>query len=176
MIWLNWPDFICGAARWSAPSPNSRGFQVRSPAGSVCVESACSPRVCVGSLRVLRVPPTVQTHAVRLTGDSELSLGVSVCGRLSLCGPVMDWRPVQGDPASRPMTAGIGSSPPATRPTDYVGIENGWMSLQACLNCVKVVKPPTLIMNLLFGNYNKQKSSVWVIQSKVINILLVEGQ
>ena len=39
--------------------------------------------------------------------------------RLSLCGPVMDWRPVQGVPtAFRPMTAGIGSSPPATRPTD----------------------------------------------------------
>ncbi len=29
------------------------------PAGPFCVESACSPRVCVGSLRV----PTVQTHA-----------------------------------------------------------------------------------------------------------------
>jgi len=27
----------------------------------------------------------------------------------------MDWRPVQGEPASRPMTAGIGSSPPVTR-------------------------------------------------------------
>ena len=31
------------------------------------------------------------------------------------------------NPASRPMTAGIGSSPPATRPTDEAGIENGWM-------------------------------------------------
>jgi len=28
---------------------------------------------------------------VRLIGVSKLSLGVSVCGRLSLCGPVMDW-------------------------------------------------------------------------------------
>ena len=46
--------------------------------GPFCVESACSPRVCVGSLRVLRLPPTVQKHAVRLTGDSKLSLGVSV--------------------------------------------------------------------------------------------------
>uniref|UniRef100_A0A668UZ65 15-hydroxyprostaglandin dehydrogenase [NAD(+)] n=1 Tax=Oreochromis aureus TaxID=47969 RepID=A0A668UZ65_OREAU len=27
-------------------------------------EFACSPRVCVGSLRVLRLPPTVQRHAV----------------------------------------------------------------------------------------------------------------
>uniref|UniRef100_A0A3P8NDG8 HAT C-terminal dimerisation domain-containing protein n=1 Tax=Astatotilapia calliptera TaxID=8154 RepID=A0A3P8NDG8_ASTCA len=30
--------------------------------GSFCVEFACSPRVCVGSLRVLRLPPTVQRH------------------------------------------------------------------------------------------------------------------
>ena len=29
----------------------------------VCVEFACSPCVCVGSLRVLRLPPTVQKHA-----------------------------------------------------------------------------------------------------------------
>ena len=69
---------------------------------------------------------------VRLTGDSKLSVGVSVSvngclSRLSLCGPVMDWRPVQGYPASPPRTAGIGSSPTATRPTDLAGIENGWM-------------------------------------------------
>ena len=67
-----------------------------------------------GSLRVLRLPPTVQTHAVRLTGDSKLFLGVSVHGCLSLCGPVMDSRPVQVSPASDPMTAGIGSSPHMT--------------------------------------------------------------
>jgi len=41
------------------------------------------------------LPPSKNMH-VRLTGDSKLSLGVSVsvCGclsRLSLCGPVMDW-------------------------------------------------------------------------------------
>uniref|UniRef100_A0A3Q4MHR7 RING-type domain-containing protein n=1 Tax=Neolamprologus brichardi TaxID=32507 RepID=A0A3Q4MHR7_NEOBR len=35
--------------------------------GSFCVEFACSPRVCVGSLRVLRLPPTVQRHG--LSGD-----------------------------------------------------------------------------------------------------------
>ena len=28
-----------------------------------CVEFACSPRVCVGSLRVLRLPPADQRHA-----------------------------------------------------------------------------------------------------------------
>ena len=31
--------------------------------GPFCVEFVCSPRVCVGSLRVLRLPPTVQKHA-----------------------------------------------------------------------------------------------------------------
>ena len=31
--------------------------------GPFCVESACSPRVCVGSLGVLRLPPTIQKHA-----------------------------------------------------------------------------------------------------------------
>ena len=61
----------------------------------------------LGSLRVLRRPPTIQKYAVRLTGDSKLSLGVivSVCGclsRLSLCGPVMDWRTVQGVPRLSP--------------------------------------------------------------------------
>jgi len=44
---------------------------------------------------------------VRSIVDSKLSLGVSVsvCGclsRLSLCGPVMDWRPVQGVPCLSP--------------------------------------------------------------------------
>ena len=33
---------------------------------------------------------------VRLLGDSKLSLGVSVHGCLSLCDPVMEWRPVHG--------------------------------------------------------------------------------
>ena len=42
-------------------------------------------------------------------------------GCVSLCGRVMDWRPVHVYPASRPMAAGIGSSPPMTP-----GIENGW--------------------------------------------------
>ena len=80
---------------------------------------ACSPRVYMGSLQVLNFFPLTKNMHVMLTGDSKLSLGVSVsvdgcltC--LCLCGPVMDWRPVQVYPTSRPMTAGIGSSPPVT--------------------------------------------------------------
>uniref|UniRef100_A0A8C2ZJP9 Peptidase metallopeptidase domain-containing protein n=1 Tax=Cyclopterus lumpus TaxID=8103 RepID=A0A8C2ZJP9_CYCLU len=38
----------------------------------------------------------------------------------------MDWRPVQGVPCLRPMSAGIGSSTPATL-MRISGIENGWM-------------------------------------------------
>jgi len=43
------------------------------------------------------LPPPKNMHA-RLIGDSKLTLGmtVSVVGCFSLCGPVMDWRPVQG--------------------------------------------------------------------------------
>jgi len=39
------------------------GSRFNSRLGPFRVESACSPRVCVASLRVLRLPPTVQTHA-----------------------------------------------------------------------------------------------------------------
>jgi len=44
---------------------------------------------------------------VRLIGDSKLSVGVSVSvrgclHRLSLCGPVMDWQPVQDAPRLLP--------------------------------------------------------------------------
>ena len=53
------------------------------------------------------LPPSKNMH-VRLTGDSKIVLR-SECDL---------WRPVQVNPASRPMTAGIGSSSAATRPTD----------------------------------------------------------
>jgi len=47
---------------------------------------ACSPRVCVGSLRVFWLPPSPKNMHVRLI-DSKLSLGVSVSvdGCLSCC-------------------------------------------------------------------------------------------
>ena len=93
----------------------ARGFQVRSPTGAfLCGVCMFSPSMHGFS------PGTPASMHVRLIGDSKLSLGVSVsmCGclsRLSLCGPVMHWRPVQGVLRLSPeMTAGIGSSPPAT--------------------------------------------------------------
>ena len=69
---------------------------------------------------------------VSLIGDSKLSLrvSVSVCGclsRLSLCGPVMDWRPVQGVPRLSPDDRWDRLQPPRD-PTDGLdGKENGWM-------------------------------------------------
>jgi len=38
------------------------GSRFNSQLGPFCVEFACSSRVCVGSLRVLWLPPTVQKH------------------------------------------------------------------------------------------------------------------
>ncbi|KAF7645271.1 hypothetical protein LDENG_00207150 [Lucifuga dentata] len=40
-----------------ALSPHSKKVLGSSPTGPFCVEFACSPRVCVGSLQVLRLPP-----------------------------------------------------------------------------------------------------------------------
>ena len=77
----------------------------------------------VGSLHVAYVwvlseylgflPPSKTKH-VMLIGDFKLTLGVDVSMHgcvscMSLSGPVMDWRPIPGYPACRPMTAMIGS-------------------------------------------------------------------
>ena len=61
----------------------------------------------------------------------KLSLGVSVsvCGclsRLSLCGPVMDWRPVQGLPRLLPDDRWDRLQPPRD-PTDGLGGYRKWM-------------------------------------------------
>ena len=91
-----------------APSPHSKRVSGSNP----------SLGLSVWSLHVLPVyawvlsgyssflPPSKNMH-VRLIDDSKLSLGVSVSvngclSRLSLRGPVMDWRPVQGVPRLSP--------------------------------------------------------------------------
>ena len=79
------------------------------PAGSFCVEFACSPRICVGSLWVLRLPPTTQKHYIRLTADFKS--GVSVHGwylYVALWGTEDLSRMY---PALCAMAAGIGSAP-----------------------------------------------------------------
>jgi len=47
----------------STVASQREGSRFNSWLGPFCVEFACSPRVCVGSLRVLWLPPTVQKHA-----------------------------------------------------------------------------------------------------------------
>ena len=65
--------------------------------------SPCMRGFSPGTLASSHCPKNMH---VRLIGDSKLSLGVivSVCVVvcLSLCGPVMDWRPVQGEPRLLP--------------------------------------------------------------------------
>ena len=101
-------DQDCTVVWWLAPSPHSKKVP----------GSTSGWGLSVWSLHVLPVytwvlsgysdflPPSKDMH-VRLIGDSKMSLGVSVsmCGclsRLSLCGPVMDRRPVQGVPCLSP--------------------------------------------------------------------------
>lgn len=56
----------------------------------ICVEFVCSSHVCVGSLRVLLVPPAAHQHACSLTDDSKIGLSGSIDGCLSLYTTVMD--------------------------------------------------------------------------------------
>uniref|UniRef100_A0A669BQU8 Transmembrane protein 63B n=1 Tax=Oreochromis niloticus TaxID=8128 RepID=A0A669BQU8_ORENI len=74
----------------------------------VCVWS--SPRVCVGSLWVLWLPPTVQRHAVSgdgFIGNTKLQIVVCVCVLALRQTGILS----RVYPASRPIVAGMGSSP-----------------------------------------------------------------
>lgn len=72
-----------------------RGFNFR-PETFLCRVWMLSLCVCVGSLRALQLPPTVQ----RSIGDSKLSVIVKLsatgCSTLSLNCPAMSWPLVQG--------------------------------------------------------------------------------
>ena len=89
-------------------------FWCESQLGSLCVEFGCYPSACIRTQPSSHCPKTVW-----LTGHSKLSLGVSVSvdgclSRLSLCGPVMDWRPVQGVPCLLPNDSWDRLQPPET--------------------------------------------------------------
>ena len=62
---------------------------------------------------------------VRLSGDSKIVLR-SECGRLSLCGPVMDWQPVQGAPRLSPDDRWDRLQPPRD-PTNRLSGYRKWM-------------------------------------------------
>ena len=85
------------------------------------------------------LPPSKNIH-VKLIGDSKLSLGVSVsvCGclsHLSLCGPVMDWRSVQGVPSLSPDDRWDRLQPPRD-PTDGLSGYRKWMDFFCCPTCL----------------------------------------
>jgi len=99
------------AARWCGDwhrRPTARGFLVQIPAGAflcgVCMFSLCMRGFSPGTLASPQHPKTCVFYYWII--DSKLSLEVSVSVHgccLSVCNPVMDWRPV--------LTAGIDSSP-----------------------------------------------------------------
>lgn len=59
--------------QWSTVNSQQEG-----PRTKLCMEFARSPCICVGSLWLLWLPPTIQRHApgVKLTGHSQLPMGV----------------------------------------------------------------------------------------------------
>lgn len=69
---------------------------------------------------VLQLP--LERLNIRLIGKSELSVGVSAVGCLSLC-VAMNWQLVLGVPRLGPQTAGMDSTTPATL---SAVMENGW--------------------------------------------------
>jgi len=115
----------CTVVWWLAPLPHSKRVPGSTPGWGLSVWSLhVLPVYALVLFGYSGFLPLSKNMHVRLIGDSKLSLGVSVSVCVFAC-PVclcvaLWWT---GDlsrvyPASRPMTAGIGSSPLATRPTD----------------------------------------------------------
>lgn len=86
--------------------------------GSFCVKFACSLCVAVVSY----VSPQPKDMQVRLIIDSKLPVGVN--GSMNGCS-VINWSRVY--PTSRPMSAGIGSSPPDCEQDKLLHIMDGWI-------------------------------------------------
>jgi len=113
----------CTVVWWLALSPHSERVPGSTPGWGLSLWSLHVLPVYKWDLSGYSgfLPPFKNMH-VRSIGVSKIVLrSVCVCGclsclsRLSLCGPVMNLPRVF--PAYRLMTAGIGPSPPATRPT-----------------------------------------------------------
>jgi len=58
-----WSIGLLGGVVVSAVASQQEGSRFNSQLGPFCVELACSSCVCVGSLWVLRLPPTTQKRA-----------------------------------------------------------------------------------------------------------------
>ncbi|MEQ2193134.1 hypothetical protein XENOCAPTIV_024428 [Xenoophorus captivus] len=98
------PDVSCTVAQLVALVPYSKKVLGLTPGcGSFCMVFAC-----VGSHSGFL--PQAKNMTVRLIGLSKLPLGMNGCmygclSCVSLCCPVMDWRPVQGVPCLLPIDA-----------------------------------------------------------------------
>ena len=125
--------FGCVCVR--GPSPHSKRFLGWNPGLGLSVWSLhvlpVYAWVLTGFFGFL--PPPKNIH-VRLIGDSKLSLGMSVSahGCLSLCGAVMDWRPVLGVPCLLSNNSWDRLQPPRDPKLAWAGIENGWMCKGMC--------------------------------------------
>jgi len=105
----------CTVVCWLAPSPHSKMVPGSNPGWGLSVWSLYVLSGYSGFL-----PPS-KNMPVWLIGDSKLSLGVSVHGcesRLSLCGPVMDWRPVHGVRCLLPYDSCVRLQPPSNPELD----------------------------------------------------------
>ena len=102
LIWD--PRVTAWAAWWLALSPHSKKVPGSSPSWGLSVCSHVLPVYAWVLSGYSGFLPLSKNMHVRLIGDSKIVLRSEcepVCGcvsRLSLCGPVMDWRPVQGVP------------------------------------------------------------------------------
>ena len=140
----------CTVVWWLAPSPHSKRVPSSIPTWGLSVWSLHALPVYAWVLSGYSgfLPPSKNMH-VRLIGDTKLSLGVSVsmCGCcigclscLSLCGPVMDWRPVQGIPRLSPDDRWDSLQPPRDS-TDGLSGYRKWMDGLECTIPHKQVLP-----------------------------------
>ena len=94
----------CTVVWWLAPLPHSKRVPGSTPGWGLSVWSLHVLLVYVwvlsGSSDFL--PPSKNVRLIGVSTILSLGVSVSVClSRLSLCGPVMAWRPVQGVPDDR---------------------------------------------------------------------------
>ena len=118
---------------WLAPLPHSKRVPGLTPGWGLSVWSLYVLPVYAWVLSGYSgFLPLSKNMDVRLIGDSKIVLRSDcehVCGclsRLSLCGPVMDWRPVQGVPRLSPNDRWDRLQPPRD-PTDGLSGYRKWM-------------------------------------------------
>jgi len=89
---------------WLAPSPHSERVPGSTPGWSLSVWSLHVLPVYAWVLSGYSgfLPPSKNMHVRLIVLRSECERACGCLSRLSWCGPVMDWRPVQGVPRLSP--------------------------------------------------------------------------